>query len=78
MKFDITKKLWTQIIPKKAEDKKDVLPNIDSHSMVLYERDDCLKFFVVCGFFGGNEGKLSNYVYSYDIKENTSKLVFSS
>jgi len=32
---------------------------------------------MICGFVGGDEGKLSNSIWSYDIKTNTTSLEFS-
>jgi len=76
MKFDITRRIWTKITPKKSQDPIDTIPKIDSHSIVLYETEDIQKFYIVCGFIGGSDGKLSSSVYSYDIKENVSKCEF--
>ena len=67
MSFDFKTKQWNYIACNQPEG----IPSVDSHSAVLWNKDDNTSTMIMLGgFVGGEVAEYSNGVFEYNFKEN--------
>ena len=75
LKFDLERKIWSEV-DCNADNKKDELPSIDSHSLIACTKEDKTVLYTLCGFIGANVGKDTSSVHCFDTSTCESKCVY--